>query len=362
MSLKHKPKILHVDDDEANRYSVKLILQRAGYEVIEAETGREGLRLAEENPDLIILDIRLPDINGYEITRVLKMNPKLSSIPVLQTSASFVTSEHKVEGLESGADGYLAQPIDNAVLVATVKSLLRIRAAEKMATDARRAQEETLAIVSHDLRNPLATVLLQAKIAVKSIEKGESAEQQIPKLEKIAHSCRRMNKLIEDLLIVANIESGKLALQKSITSINEVFDELYLSFEELAAQKQIRLIRELGGKKEHTIFVDRDRILQVFENFISNALRFTSPGGSIELGAEENESAYVFHVKDTGAGMNQDMLPHIFDRYWQGHKDRSTGVGLGLSIVKGIIEAHDGSVWVESELGKGTTFFFILPK
>lgn len=110
-----KPVILHIDDDEANRYAVKLILERAGYEVVEAETGQQGLTKAQQLPDLIILDIRLPDINGFEVCRCIKSDPKLARISVLQTSATFTSSENKVEGLESGADGYLAQPIEAPV-------------------------------------------------------------------------------------------------------------------------------------------------------------------------------------------------------------------------------------------------------
>lgn len=359
-----KHTILHIDDDESNRYAVKLILERAGYRVIEAATGRDGITQTENSlPDLIILDIRLPDIDGYAVTRVLKTRANLSSIPVLQTSATFISSEDKVEGLESGADGYLAQPIDNAVLVATVRSLLRIKTAEKEAHEARRAQEETMAIVSHDLRNPLSVIMLQAKILAKELEKSEPRAEIIsPKLDKISHACNRMNKLIEDLLTVTTIEQGNLKLQKSPISVNGLVHDVYLSFEDLAAQKQVKLRKKIDYKNESVIFADRDRIFQVLANIVSNALRFTSPDGAIEIGVEETEAAYLFHVEDNGSGIPSLNLPHIFDRYWQGHKDRGTGVGLGLSIVKGIVEAHDGTVWAESELGKGTKFQFILPR
>lgn len=358
-----KFRILQVDDDEANRYAVKLILERAGYEVFHAENGREGIAMAENLPDLIILDIRLPDVDGYEVCRVIKSRLHLSSIPVLQTSATFISSEAKVEGLDSGADGYLSQPIDSAVLLATVRSLLRIRTAEKEALEARRAQEETMAIVSHDLRNPLSVIMLQAKILSKEIEKNDSVSGNIlPKLEKITHSCNRMNKLIEDLLTVTNIEQGNLKLQKAPISVSGLVHDVYLSFEDLAAQKQVRLKKKIDHRNESVIVADRDRIFQVLANIVSNALRFTSPEGTIEIGVEETPAAYLFHIQDTGSGIPALNLPHIFDRYWQGHKDRGTGVGLGLSIVKGIVEAHDGTVWAESELGKGTKFQFILPR
>jgi signal transduction histidine kinase len=357
-----KEKILHVDDDEANRYTVRLILERAGYDVVDAANGREGLRLADTKPDLIILDIRLPDIDGFEVCRVIKSRPELSSIPVLQTSATFITSEDKVEGLDSGADGYLSQPIDNAVLVATVRSLLRTKTAERLAREAKRAQEEILAIVSHDLRNPLSAVMLQSKIVKKGIEKGDDVKNLYNHLDRIQKSCHRMNKLIEDLLIVTNIEQGRLTLHQGYFSVNDLIDEVMMSFEDLASQKQIRLVRKLSYKEELQLNGDRDRIFQVFANLISNAMRFTPPQGLITVGADANEAGFVFTVKDNGSGIPESSLNHIFDRYWQGHKDRSTGVGLGLSIVKGIVEAHSGSVWAESTLGEGATFSFMLPR
>lgn len=358
-----KSRILHIDDDEANRYTVKLILERSGFEVFHAENGREGIAMAENLPDLIILDIQLPDIDGYEVCRVIKSRAHLTSIPVLQTSATFISSEAKVEGLDSGADGYLAQPIDSAVLVATVRSLLRIRTAEKEAQEAKRAQEETMAIVSHDLRNPLSVIMLQAKILAKEVQKGEpSTDSIITKLDKISHSCNRMNKLIEDLLTVTTIEQGNLKLQKTPISVNGLVHDVFLSFEDLAAQKQVRLKKKIDYKSEPVMIADRDRIFQVLANIVSNALRFTSPEGFIEIGVEETPATYLFHITDSGSGIPQESLAHIFDRYWQGHKDRGTGVGLGLSIVKGIVEAHEGTVWAESELGKGTKFQFILPR
>lgn len=357
----NKTIILHVDDDEANRYSVNLILQRAGYDVVSADTGREGIRLAEKQPDLIILDIRLPDIDGYEVTRVLKSRQDLAHIPVLQTSASFTSTENKVEGLESGADGYLSQPIDNAVLVATVRSLLRTKTAEKEAREAKRAQEEILAIVSHDLRNPLSAIMLQSKIVKKGIERGDGPDVLYNHLDRIQKSGERMNKLIEDLLVVTNIEQGKLKLSFGQVSVQDLIDEVIMAFEDLAGQKQVHLIRDITAPGDTIVVADRDRIFQVFSNLISNALRFTSLKGKIRIGARLEGKGILFFVSDNGSGIPEGNIDHIFDRYWQGHKDKGTGVGLGLSIVKGIIEAHDGSVWAESELGEGTTFFFLVP-
>lgn len=172
-------KILHIDDDESNRYAVKLILERVGYSVISAEDGTKGFELVAQIPDLIVLDIRLPDINGYDLCRQIKANPRFSSIPVLQTSATFTSSDNKVEGLESGADGYLAQPIESSVLVATVKSLLRIRTAERKAQEASQSRDDMLAIVSHDLRNPLSFIMLQMKLLERQFKSEQYVSEKV---------------------------------------------------------------------------------------------------------------------------------------------------------------------------------------
>lgn len=358
--MKQKAKILHIDDSEANRYAVRHILENAGYEVIEAASGDKGLKLSEDLPDLIVLDIRLPDTNGFEVCRKIKANPRTTHIPVLQTSAMFTSSDNKVEGLESGADGYLAQPIEGAVLVATVRSLLRIRAAEGEAQRATQARDEMMAIVSHDLRNPLSAIMLQVKLLKKVYEeKGEVADLSA-KLDRIGNSCTRMNRLIQDLLDVSSMEGGKFNITKNPFSASDLVKETVSNFEELAEQKSIAL--KLSIAQNVSLMGDRERIHQVLLNLISNSLKFTNEKGSVSVSLKDEKDHSLFCVQDTGKGIAPEFLPHIFDRYWQGHMEKRDGVGLGLSIVKGIIEAHGGSINVESEPGKGTLICFTLPK
>ncbi|HXH29689.1 MAG TPA: ATP-binding protein [Bacteriovoracaceae bacterium] len=362
MKTTTKPVILHIDDDEANRYIVRSILERAGFSVIDAQTGAEGLRLAQDLPDLIILDIRLPDINGFEVCRRIKASDQLNCIPILQTSALFTKSEDKVEGLDSGADGYLAQPIDSAVLVATVRSLLRIRSAEKLAQEATRSREEMLAIVSHDLRNPLTAVMLQTKLIMRTIAANQDIPQDlIGKLERISHSGERMNRLIQDLLDVSSLEGGKFSLVKNNFSTVTLLNDICIANEVIATQNHLKLKVDYPGQD---VFLsgDRDRLFQVFSNLVSNSIKFTPKDGQITLGAVVKDDEVIFTVSDTGSGIPQEDLPHVFDRFWQGHRKKKGGVGLGMSIVKGIVEAHQGTVWVESLPDQGTSVFFSIPR
>lgn len=358
-------KILHIDDDEANRYAVKRILEKSGFDVSEAESGFEGLlKLREEKFDIIILDIKLPDIDGYEVCRRIKADSETRSIPVLQTSASFVSSEHKVEGLESGADGYLAQPIEAAVLVATVRSLLRIRQAEHSALQAQRARDQLLAIVSHDLRNPLSSIMMMSTLLQKQIMGKKLTDEEIlQKIVKIQSSGIRMNRLIQDLLDVSSMDEGKFSVTKNPFSMNELIREVVTSFEENSAEANIEIKMNLPDQSIQ-VEGDKDRLFQVFSNLISNSLKFTKPQGKVLISLTETENFAMIVVADSGKGISKSYLEEIFNRYWQSPDQDigKMGFGLGLSIVKGIVEAHGGSVRAESQEGVGTSIFFRIPK
>jgi signal transduction histidine kinase len=364
MSNEARPVILHVDDDEANRYAVKRILEKSGFDVIDAGLGEEGFLQAKKHlPDLIVLDIKLPDVDGFEVCRRIKADKDINSIPVLQTSASFVSSENKVTGLESGADGYLAQPIEASVLVATVRSLLRIRKAEKLATNAMRAREEVLAIVSHDLRNPLSFIMLQSKVMEKGLTEGKlTVDDAVNRMKKINNSCLKMNRLIQDILDVSSMDQGDLKLAKTKFPISVLVRDIMTYYEDLALQSEISLLVDAHDLQDEEINADRERLQQVLGNLVSNSLKFTLSGGEVSLIIDRTESHYLFHVKDTGAGIPEKDIHNVFNRYWQGHSERKSGYGIGLSIVRGITEAHGGEVSIVSKEGKGTTVTIKLPR
>lgn len=359
-----KETILHIDDDEANRYAVRRILEKSGFYIIEASTGHEGIDLARRAlPDLIILDIKLPDINGFEVCKILKADEETNKISVLQTSASFVSSDNKVTGLESGADGYLAQPIEAAVLVATVKSLLRIRKAEKTAYEAMRSREEVLAIVSHDLRNPLSFIMLQVRLMEGQLNKGKATpEEVINKMKKVNNSCLKMNRLIQDLLDVSNLDQGNFEPNIKSFPLHQLFDDVNMYYEDIAMQSEVSLLTNLNGLGDVEFNGDKERLQQVLSNLISNSLKFTPSGGEVSMNLEQHNNQIYISVSDTGSGINSKDLPHVFNRYWQGHPERKSGYGIGLSIVKGITEAHGGTIHIQSEEGKGTTVTLKLPQ
>jgi signal transduction histidine kinase len=221
-----------------------------------------------------------------------------------------------------------------------------------------RAREEVLAIVSHDLRNPLNAITLATSLLQTSGSfSGEDREQ----LDIIDLSARRMRRLIEDLLDVTRLEGGKrLPIEPAAVDVQPLLRETHELFKAQAVTSDISLQYEAADKLP-PVYADRHRILQVLSNLIGNAMKFTPSGGSIRFGAQTRDSDVMFTVSDTGPGIPREHLGDIFNPYWQAKRAERMGAGLGLPIAKGIVEAHGGRIWVESEPGKGARFYFTLP-
>jgi PAS domain S-box-containing protein len=217
------------------------------------------------------------------------------------------------------------------------------------------SRDDVLGIVAHDLRNPLNTIGLQA--AVLHRYGGEATRQPA---EAIRRALRRMNRLIEDLLDVTRLEAGSLTLERSRVSAVQVLADTVDAQTTLAESAGLDL-RLAAPRSLPDVWADRDRLLQVFENLLGNAFKFSARGGQVTVGATPREHDVLFSVADTGAGIAPEEQPHVFDRFWQARKARHRGAGLGLPIVKGLVEAHGGRIWLESAPGRGTTFYFTIP-
>jgi len=230
-----------------------------------------------------------------------------------------------------------------------------------------RAREDLLAIVSHDLRNPLGVVLASSALLLKSSLPPEPpgkegrARRQVEAIERAAN---RMNRLIRDLLDFAAIQAGHLSVSSHPRDVGMLIREVLDALEPLAASKSIKLVDGGAGESGLQISCDHDRVIQLFSNVVGNAVKFTPEGGMVTLRAEPDGAMVRFAVADTGPGISTDELPYVFDRYYQARRRNRDGIGLGLSIARGIVEAHGGRIWVESPTaatGGGSTFFFTLP-
>lgn len=221
------------------------------------------------------------------------------------------------------------------------------------------ARDEVLGIVAHDLRNPLNTIIMTASLLQRDDPEPERRDQ-TPRLI-LTRSAKRMSHLIQDLLDVAAIEAGQLKVERVRVSAADVAREAVEAHAPIAASSELELKLEVGDDV-HDVCGDRNRLLQVLDNLIGNALKFTTAGGHITVHAAAKDQDVVFSVADTGPGIAPESVPHVFDRFWQAAtRERRLGAGLGLPITKGIVEAHGGRIWVESTVGRGTTFFFTVP-
>jgi PAS domain S-box-containing protein len=220
------------------------------------------------------------------------------------------------------------------------------------------ARDEVLGIVAHDLRNPLGRILLQ--VALFRQPGTAPARRFSESLDAIERAATRMNRLIQDLLDVTRMDAESLSIEQSRVSAAEVVLQFVEAQRPLSSSTSVELRIDLAPDLGN-VFADRHRLLQILENLVDNALKFTKPGGRVTIGAARREGEMLFWVADTGAGIEQKDLPHLFDRFWQARKTGRHGAGLGLPIAKGIVEAHGGRIWVDSEIGRGSTFFFTLP-
>jgi signal transduction histidine kinase len=197
-------------------------------------------------------------------------------------------------------------------------------------------------------------------IFLRTARPGEPVSCDPQHIEAIQRSATQMTRLIEDLLSTASIEANQVLIERQLNAVDPLIDEAVELMQPLATRKDVQLKAEVADYID-PLFVDRERIMQVFANLIGNAIKFSAAGATITIRAAQLEDYVQFSVEDSGPGIPQAQLPRIFDRFWQKPGAARKGTGLGLFIVKGIVEAHAGKVWAKSEVGKGSTFFFTLP-
>ncbi|MCU7495677.1 MAG: response regulator [Ignavibacteria bacterium] len=476
---------LVVDDNPVGLYATSRTLEAEGFKIITASTGSEALLRAKEKPDIIVLDVKLPDISGFEVCRIIKSDPETSVIPVIHLSATYLDNDSKAQGLEMGADAYLTHPVEPRVLTATINAMLRIRKAEtslkeaamkwqatfdaindgvcllnsgfkvdqcnkafemiigkkqeeiinrrlceiceslcgfdrkyfnssvpdsneikneemfvngswylvstdlipgdeqgfsgavfKMTniTPAKRAEDElkkTMGelersnkeleqfayVASHDLQEPLRMVSNFTQLLSKRYSQKLDAEADTM-INFAVDGARRMQMLITDLLTFSRVMTKGMPFNS--VDLNEVL---------ASAEKNLQItIKESGAEiiKDHlpTVKADPIQITQLFQNLISNAIKFRSKRRPVvHIGLEEKVDHWIFSVSDNGIGIDPQYKERIFVIFQRLHDmSEYPGTGIGLAICKKIVERHRGKIWVESVLGEGSTFYFTLEK
>ena len=355
--------ILNVDDSDGARYAKSRILQRAGFKVIEASNGGDALlRARQDRPNLILLDVKLPDINGLEVCRQLKGGAETNTILVLQTSASCIGTADKIRALDGGADNYLVEPIEADELIANVRALLRLGQVERALREVDRRKDEFLATLAHELRNPLGPIRTALALLCKLDPVVPAVQDNARRT--IGRHTDHLVRLVDDLLDVSRISQGKISLQWESVSLASVMRSALETSSHSVEARGHALDVHLP-QEELWVCGDAVRLSQIVANLLLNAAKFTAPGGRIAISAVREDDNVRIRLSDNGIGIAAASIDSIFGLFAQsGHSpDRvQDGLGIGLSLVRTLVELHGGQVSVSSPgVGLGSTFEVSLP-
>jgi signal transduction histidine kinase len=347
--------ILNVDDYAPGLYARTKILRQAGFDVIEATSGEQTLALAaEHNPALVLLDVNLPDMHGFEVCRRMRASPALAGTPILHISASSVHEQHQVHGFENGADGYLVEPVDPTVLIATIKAYLRIREVERALRRSNEELERFAYRVTHDLKEPLRTISIYQELLARHLA-GNLDPKAVELMQVIRGGVLRMGAFIQGLLTYSQVDYTDSEVR-------------LLNFETLLANATSSLagaIQESGARITHDAMpslVTDPRIEEVLQNLISNAIKYCRKdvAPEVHVSAKRENGSWVFSVRDNGIGIEPEYQQEIFEVFHRLHGKDISGAGIGLALAQRIVETNGGRLWVESTPGSGSTFYFTI--
>ncbi|MFH1673519.1 MAG: hybrid sensor histidine kinase/response regulator [Pseudomonadota bacterium] len=369
--MQDTPTIMVVDDEESNVRLLESFLIPRGYNVVKTYSGEEALRLLEEAAiDLVFLDIIMPGMSGFDVLREIKESEKNRFVPVVLLTG-LASKEHRIKGLEMGADDFMSKPFDATALLARTRSLLRIKSLhdrlQQSYEDLKRVEESKelmTHMIVHDLRSPL--MVIHSSLELMSLEMEDHfSPDDIIAPRNIMRSCKRMAGLINNILDICKLEDGRLKLEYESIDISKLFYELINEYEGETLAKKAKMYSRVEDNVRE-IKADIDIIIRVLENLISNAFKSIRDNGEVWLNAVFDEVAGSVRicVSDNGYGIPPEYLTKVFDKYEQVEMKKKGIVhhtGLGLTFCKMAVEAHGGHIWVESEPEKGSAFTFTLP-
>lgn len=363
-------RILAVDDSPDNLFLVQTILEDKGYQISLAENGLNALAQIEKSPpDLVLLDVMMPGIDGYEVTRRIRQNQaRLGFIPILLITAHQQSSV--VEGLDAGADDFIRKPVDMDELLARVRSLLRLKHSIDEQQHMIRQREDFVSRLTHDLRTPLVAADRMMNLFLQEAFGNISPEMQ-EALEVMVRSNKNLLQMVNTLLEVYRHDAGNKTLTFTPVDLQGVVQEVVQELEPLSQVQGLNIVVELpesngNGKVNTLVMGDRLELRRVLINLVGNAIKFTDAGSVtirlVDSPAKQAESDpwLRIEVEDTGAGISAEDQSMLFERFRQGDHKRA-GSGLGLYLSRRIVEAHRGTIQVQSALGQGSVFIICLP-
>jgi len=359
---------LVVDDQEPNRELLRDLLEADGHEVLEAADGLEALRLAtDRQPDVVLLDVNMPRMDGFEVARRLKAEPRTAAIPLLLVTA-LRDREQRLEGIAAGANDYLTKPVDRADLSLRTRNAIRMRhISTELEAQYRRLQEfeqlrdDLVHLIVHDLRSPLSAILAYLQLI-----KLDAGDQLNPEVAESINEANKvavtMSEMVSDLLDVSRLEAGQMPLTPTEVDFSALILEAMASVRSAAQRVEVRFE---PPPQPVRVFCDQAVMKRVIANLVANAVKFTHGPGEVRVRLTADPVGVTLEVTDNGPGIPAPYQQKIFEKFGQVEATRQGGQrssGLGLTFCKLSVEAHGGRIGVESEVGKGSTFWFTLPR
>lgn len=359
---KYTANVLIVDDIPANLQVLGAILKSAGYKVRPVPSGALALQVAEkEKPDLILLDIMMPDMDGYEVCRRIKANPFLSGIPIIFISALNETSD-VVKALKSGGVDYVTKPFQAEEVIARVHTHVKLYRQSIELQNLNITKDKFFSIIAHDLKGPMGGFKGMTELLAEYMPNMTMDEVQ-ENLGLLRDTSTNLFRLLENLLQWARLQQGAVPFDPETIHLESMVKESVGLIQELAKHKGIEITQDIPGQLK--VFADNNMLQTIFRNLLSNAVKFSSAGETVSISAKAADDKNIeISVKDSGIGMPQEMIDNLFRLDSRSGRPGTAGepsTGLGLLLVKEFVEKIGGKIRVESEVEKGSVFTFTIP-
>jgi len=359
------PRVLIVDDDSSARDTLKALLVRESYDLAFATSGQEALArlgMPAPEPDVILLDVMMPGLDGFQVCRRIKADERWRHIPVILVTA-LDSKLDLVRGLDAGADEFLSKPVNGPELRARVRSMLRIKRQFDQLQATMRLREDLSHMIVHDTKNSLATILMTVFGVKRSITDPRGLEY----VDTIEAEARRLNSFMNDMLMLAKMQENRLILNRSQIDVSQMIQEVRNTYAAAAESRNIHLVAELPQGEARQISLDESLFHRVLDNLLSNALKFSPPDSRIALRAEYPDTRTVaqppqplvrVQVIDEGPGIAEEHRDQIFNQFEivSLKKQGIRQVGLGLAFCKLAVEAHGGRIFVDANEPRGSIF------
>jgi two-component system sensor histidine kinase/response regulator len=366
--LEKSPTVLIVDDNSNNVKIIALALQPLNFKLVIATSGKTAIEMVEKTrPDLVLLDVMMPGMDGFETCKIIKSKEENSNLPVIFLTA-LTDKENTLKGFEYGGVDYITKPFNKDELISRVKTHLELKLTRdelertsKYLYSLNAVKDKLFSVIGHDLRSPLGSVKMYLEYLSETLDEL-SPDKLHSTFDVLVKTVDEVFSLLENLLGWAKSQSGNLSINKELIVLSDLINNVYSLNKGNLKFKNISF--SLNIAPETTIFADLISITAVFRNLLSNAIKFTPVGGSISVNSVIDNENVIIEFKDTGIGISEENMVKIFDstqHITTFGTNREVGSGLGINLCKDFTLKNGGKLWVKSKVGEGSSFFLSLP-